>query len=244
METVPSIAVIIPTWNEEGAIGGVIARIPRELGARVIVADGGSRDRTAEVARAHGAEVIDAGRGYGRACWLGALAAEGADILVYLDGDGSDAPEWTERLIAPIASGSADFVIVSRLKGEREPGSMSFHQIAAGWIIGWGVKALYGFRYTDMCAFRAIRRDTLLTLGMSEMTYGWNLEMQMKAARDGLRILEIGAPYARRAAGRSKVAGSVRGTVVAGARIILTFCRVAAQRRSSIERGLSKQELG
>lgn len=226
------VAVIIPTWNEEGAIAGVISRIPDELEAVVIVADGGSRDDTRAVAVAAGARVIDAGRGYGRACWEGALSANGADILVYLDGDGSDAPEEMGRLIAPLVAGTHDFVIASRLKGERELGSMAWHQIAAGWVIGLAVGALYGFRYTDMCAFRAIRRDKLLGLGMTEMTYGWNLEMQMKAARADFRILEIPVPYAVRAAGKSKVAGSVRGTLQAGTRIITTFFRVALQRRS------------
>lgn len=225
------VAVIIPTWNEEGAIAGVIARIPRSVVQHVIVADGGSRDKTRAVAMAAGAQVIDAGRGYGRACWEGALAATSADILVYLDGDGSDAPEEIDRLIAPLVAGTHDFVIASRLKGKREPGSMAFHQIAAGWLIGLAVGALYGFRYTDMCAFRALRRDTLMRLDMQEMTYGWNLEMQMKAARSGLRILEIPVPYAVRAAGESKVAGSVRGTLQAGSRIITTFFRVALQRR-------------
>ncbi len=224
------VAVIIPAWNEEGAIAGVISRIPTHAVQQVIVADGGSRDKTRAVAIAAGAQVIDAGRGYGRACWEGAIAANGADILVYLDGDGSDAPAEMTRLFGPIVAGTHDFVIASRLKGEREPGSMAFHQIAAGWVIGLAIGALYGFRYTDMCAFRAIRRDTLFRLGMTEMTYGWNLEMQMKAARAGLRILEVPVPYAVRAAGESKVAGSVRGTLQAGSRIITTFFRVAFQR--------------
>lgn len=228
------VAVVIPAWNEEGAIGGVLARIPKSAVDTIIVADGGSNDRTRAVAEAAGATVIDAGKGYGRACYEGAKAA-GPDcrIVVYLDGDGSDAPEEMYRLLGPIIAGTYDFVIASRVRGKRAPGSMSWHQIAAGWLIGWGVKALYGVRYTDMCAFRAIRRDSLMALDMREMNYGWNLEMQMKAARKGLRVLEIPVPYGRRTAGESKVAGSLRGTVKAGTRIILTFFRVAAMRGSS-----------
>lgn len=224
-----AIAVIIPAWNEEEAIGGVIGRIPKHLVRSIIVADGGSSDRTAEVARANGATVIEAGKGYGRACLLGVGAAGNCEVVVYLDGDGSDFPEEMSRLVEPILNGTHDFVIASRLKGKREPGSMALHQLFAGWLIGLATGLLYGFRYTDMCAFRAIRKDALLTLDMREMTYGWNLEMQMKAARAGLRILEIGVPYARRAAGKSKVAGSLRGTLRAGSRILLTFFRVAIQ---------------
>lgn len=226
------VCLIIPVLNEEEAIGAVIGRIPRDAVDEILIADGGSTDRTAAIAEAKGARVLNVGKGYGRACMEGALAAGGScSILVTMDGDGSDFPEELPKLIAPIAAGTHDFVIASRARGKRELGSMSWHQLAAGWIIGGAIGVLYGFRYTDMCAFRAIRRDALLALGMQEMTYGWNLEMQMKAARAGLRILEIPAPYARRAGGRSKVAGSVRGTLRAGGRILLTFARVALQPR-------------
>jgi glycosyltransferase involved in cell wall biosynthesis len=218
--------------NEEEAIGGVIDRIPRGAVDGIIVADGGSKDRTAEIALGKGARVIDAGKGYGRACIEGALAAgDGCRIVVYMDGDGSDFPEELPKLIAPILAGSHDFVIASRTRGKREPGSMAWHQLAAGFLIGGLAGVLYGFRYTDMCAFRAIRRDALLTLGMQEMTYGWNLEMQMKAARAKLRILEVPVPYACRSGGKSKVAGSIHGTLRAGSRILLTFARVALQRQ-------------
>jgi glycosyltransferase involved in cell wall biosynthesis len=218
--------------NEEEAIGGVIDRIPRGLADGIIVADGGSKDRTVEIAQAKGACVIDAGKGYGLACIEGALAAgDGCRIVVYMDGDGSDFPEELPKLTAPVLDGSHDFVIASRTRGKREPGSMAWHQLASGFLIGAMTGVLYGFRYTDMCAFRAIRRDALFALGMQEMTYGWNLEMQMKAARAKLRILEVPVPYARRAGGKSKVAGSIRGTLRAGSRIVLTFARVALQPR-------------
>ncbi len=198
----------------------------------IIVADGGSKDRTVEIATAKSARVIDAGKGYGRACMAGALAAgDGCRAVVFMDGDGSDIPEELPKLIAPILAGTHDFVIASRARGKREPGSMAWHQLASGKVIGALAGLLYGFRYTDMCAFRAIRRDALLALGMREMTYGWNLEMQMKAARSRLRILEIPVPYARRAGGQSKVAGSFRGTLRAGSRILMAFARVALQPR-------------
>ena len=224
------VCVVIPVLNEEETIGGVISRIPRGSVDDIIVADGGSRDKTVEIATEMGARIIDAGKGYGRACLKGALAANDAcRLVVYIDGDGSDFPEELPNLVAPIAAGTHDFVIASRARGSRERGSMGWHQLTAGRTIGAIVGLLCGFRYTDMCAFRAIRRDALLALDMREMTYGWNLEMQMKAARAGLRILEIPVPYARRAGGRSKVSGSIRGTLRAGSKIILTLVRVALQ---------------
>src|SRR5712691_5999706 len=126
----------------------------------------------------------------------------------------------------PIRAGRCDFVIGSRTRGQREPGSIAWHQLAAGRMAGWGMRLLYGARYTYMCALRAIRRDALLALGMRELGYGWNIEMQMRAARAGLRILEIPVDYGRRSGGQSKVAGSLPGTIRAGARIIATFVRV------------------
>ncbi len=223
------VAVAIPALNEEDSIGGVVRSIPRALAARVVVADGGSRDATAARARAAGAEVIDAGNGYGRACLAAAEAASDADVIVFMDGDGADDPHSIATLVEPIRAGTYDFVIGSRVRGERAAGSISWHQIAAGLMAGYAMRMLYGVRYTDMCAFRAIRRDLLLTLGMQEMTYGWNIEMQMRAARAGLRILEVPVPYHCRTGGESKVAGSLSGTLRAGTRIVGTFARVAMQ---------------
>ncbi|MBV9076880.1 MAG: glycosyltransferase family 2 protein [Methylobacteriaceae bacterium] len=221
------VALVVPTLNEEDAIGPALARVPRDLVDRIIVADGGSRDRTAERARQEGAEVLDAGRGYGRACLMGAERAADCGIIAYMDGDGADPVEGIGALLEPIAAGDQDFTIASRTRGRREPGSMSWHQVLAGRAAGFGVRALYGVSFTDMSAFRAIRRDALLELGMREMTYGWNLEMQMRAARSGLRILEVPLPYGRRTGGVSKVAGSLRGTLTAGSRIVRTFVEVA-----------------
>jgi glycosyltransferase involved in cell wall biosynthesis len=226
-----TIVVVIPTLNEEQSIGDVVARIPRQLVSRIIVADGGSRDATAALARNAGADIIDVGRGYGRACLAATLAAEDADIVVFMDGDGADDPQAIRRLVEPVRSGQFDFVIGSRARGKREPGSIAWHQLAAGRLAGWGMRLLYGVRYTDMCAFRAIRRDALLALGMREMTYGWNIEMQMRGAKAGLRILEIPVDYHCRSGGDSKVAGSLSGSIRAGGRIIATFLRVASEAR-------------
>jgi glycosyltransferase involved in cell wall biosynthesis len=223
------VAVIIPTFNEAAAIAGVVAALPRDVVDRIIVADGGSGDGTANVARRAGAEVLSVGRGYGRACLAGAEAADDADIVVFMDGDGADDPAFIKDMVAAIRSGGYDFVIGSRARGEREAGSMGGHQILIGLIAGALIKLFYGVRYTDMCAYRAIRRETLLALGMRERTYGWNLEMQMRVARAGLRVLELPVAYRRRAGGESKVAGNLRGSIRAGSRIIATFARVAME---------------
>ena len=223
------VAVVIPTFNEAASIAAVVSELPRDIVSRIIVADGGSTDGTPEEARGAGAEVVAVGRGYGLACFAGAQAAADADIVVFMDGDGADGPAAIAALVAPIEEGRCDFVIASRSRGARAPGSMAWHQIAAGLVIGWLTKLLYGVRYTDMCAFRAIRRDALLALGMREMTYGWNLEMQMRAARSGFRILELPVDYRRRLGGQSKVAGTFRGSIKAGLKIVTTFARVASE---------------
>jgi glycosyltransferase involved in cell wall biosynthesis len=229
----PKVSVVIPALNEEEPIGDVVRAVPREIASEVIVADNGSTDRTAEAARAAGARVVsEPRRGYGRACRAGVAAVSpGAEVVVFLDGDGSDCPELMSRLVEPIAEGRYDFVIGSRTRGRREPGSMNFQQVFAGRAAGWLLRALYGARYTDMCPFRAIRRDALDQLGMREETYGWNLEMQMRAARAGLRILEVPVDHRRRAGGESKVSGTLRGTVLAGTRILYTVARIATERR-------------
>jgi glycosyltransferase involved in cell wall biosynthesis len=223
-----SVSVVIPTYNEAEAIAGVIAEMPRDIAHEIIVADGGSTDGTQAVAHAAGAKVIDAGRGYGRACQGGAEAAA-CDVIVFLDGDGADRGDLLGSIAGPVLAGTHDFVLASRTRGTREAGSMLWHQVLAGRIAGWGMGALYGMRYSDMCAYRAIGRDTLRRLDLQEMTYGWNIEMQMKAARARLRILEVPVPYRCRVGGQSKVAGSLRGTMRAGGKIVSTFVRVASQ---------------
>jgi glycosyltransferase involved in cell wall biosynthesis len=229
-----AVSVIIPALNEEEPITDVVRAvavtgIPRDI----IVVDNGSTDQTAERARAAGARVIaEPQRGYGRACAAGirALCPECA-IVVFLDGDGSDCPELMRRLVDPIVKGTHDFVIGSRTRGQRESGSMNFQQIVSGRIAGLILRLLYGIRYTDMCPFRAIRRDALGRVGMREPTYGWNIEMQMRAARAGLRILEVPVNHRCRTGGQSKVSGTLHGTFVAGARIIATLMRIAAEKK-------------
>ncbi len=227
----PRIAAVIPTLNEAATIGGVIAAIPPGVVDDIIVVDGGSDDATVAIARGAGAGVIGIGRGYGRACRTGAEAAERCDIIVFLDGDGSDPPQQIPLLVAPIVAGTADFVIGSRTRGAREKGSMSLHQRLAGRAIGRLLGLLYGTSYSDMGPLRAIRRDALFGLGMRELTYGWNLEMQMRAARAGLRIAEVPVAHRRRAGGVSKVSGTFGGSLKAGWRILLTFARVAFETR-------------
>jgi glycosyltransferase involved in cell wall biosynthesis len=226
------VSAVIPALNEEEPIGAVIRSIPGHLVSEVVVVDNGSTDRTAVRALEAGARVVsEPRRGYGRACRAGVEAVSPrAEVLVFLDGDGSDCPEAIDRLLTPIAAGTHDFVIGSRVRGEREPGSMNGAQLFAGALAGACLGLLYGVRYTDMCPFRAIRRDALLALGLREETYGWNLEMQMKAARTGLRILELPVPHRRRAGGRSKVSGQVLASARAGSRILWTLARVALER--------------
>jgi glycosyltransferase involved in cell wall biosynthesis len=223
------VTLVIPTFNEAETIGGVIREIPAAYRLDIIVADGGSTDGTQAAARAEGARVIDAGRGYGNACALGAKAAQPAStVIAFMDGDGADRGDLIARIARPVLDNTHDFVLASRTRGEREPGAMLWHQVLAGRIAGFGMGALYGARFSDMCAFRAIGREALRDLEMREMTYGWNIEMQMKAARARLRILEVPLPYRCRGGGSSKVAGSLPGTLRAGSRIVATFCRVAA----------------
>ena len=223
------ISVVIPALNEEEPIAQVVrevvaTKIPRE----VIVVDNGSADQTAERARNAGARVISAVRGYGRACAAGvASISDECELIVFLDGDGSDIPQFMPALVKPIINCTHDFVIGSRTRGKREPGSMNAPQVFAGYLAGFLIRALYGVRYTDMSPFRAIRRDALEKLAMREETYGWNLEMQMKAARDGLRILEIPVDHRCRTGGVSKVSGTLRGTFVASFRILATFLKIA-----------------
>src|ERR1044072_8750401 len=226
------ISVIVAALNEEDAIGKVIDAVPKDLADEIVVVDNGSRDRTAEVATAAGARVVkESIPGYGRAFRAGlrAISPE-CEIVVFLDGDGSDCPEMMDRLVAPIIEGAADFVIGSRTRGSREPGSMNFHQVIAGYMIGFMLRILYGVRSTDMGPFRAIRRDTLDQLNLREETYGWPVEMQMRAARARVRTIEVPVDYRRRAGGHSKIAGTVRGSVLAASRILNTIPRVAIQR--------------
>jgi len=228
----PFISVIIAALNEEAAIANVINSVPKNLADEIIVVDNGSKDRTAEIATAAGARVVkEPVPGYGRAFRAGLRSVSPeCEIVVFLDGDGSDCPEMMDRLVAPIIEGKSDFVIGSRTQGNREAGSMNFHQVIAGYTIGFILRVLYGVHSTDMGPFRAIRRDTLKRLNLREETYGFPLEMQMRAARAQVRTMEVPVDYRRRAGGQSKIAGSVRGSVLASTRILVTLARIAIQK--------------
>ena len=223
------IAVIVPALNEQQALPLVLREIPRSSVRRVIVADNGSTDRTAEVARQNGAEVVhESERGYGAACLkaLAHLAADPPDIVVFLDGDYSDHPSELPSLIDPILAGDADMVIGSRARGRRERGALSPQQQVGNAIACRALRILYGVRYTDLGPFRAIRWQTLQALGMQDRNYGWTVEMQIKAARRGVAYREVPVSYRQRI-GVSKVSGTVRGSVSAGAKILWLLGRYA-----------------
>ncbi len=227
----PTVDVVIPALNEERSLPLVLAGLPRPPVRRVVVADNGSSDATARVAREGGAEVVDAPRkGYGSACLAGLdhLRQTGppgpSDIIVFVDADWSDHPEELPRLIAPILAGEADLVIGSRILGNREPGAL-LPQARAGNLIACGlIRLLYGHRFTDLGPFRAVRWDALERLGMSDPNFGWTAEMQVKALRQGLRCAEVPVSYRRRV-GVSKITGTVTGTVRAGYKILWTVLR-------------------
>ena len=221
------ISVIVPALNEAESIGHVISGMPWSLIAECLVVDNGSTDATAAIAQAAGARIITSPRGYGAACLVGSKAAIfSSTILVFMDGDGSDVISDLPRLITPIENNQADFVIGSRLRGNREPGSMLASQVFAGRLVGILLRLLGKGPYTDMGPFRAIRRTSLEQLQMSELTYGWNLEMQIKATQHHLRILEIPVDYRRRIGGTSKVSGDLKASIKAAARILQVLFRV------------------
>jgi glycosyltransferase involved in cell wall biosynthesis len=222
-----SVSVVIPALNEEESIGSVLAAIPRDAVAQILVVDAGSSDDTAAIARAAGAVVIhEPRRGYARACAAGAAAARG-DVLLFLDADGADDPVQIPDLLAPILAGEADVVLGSRLAGEIPPDGMPWHQRFGNRLAARLIRWLYGLPLTDLSPFRAIRRESLLALGMEEMTYGWPTEMIVKAARRELRIVEVAVPHRPRSGGRSKISGTVRGTVLAAYHILRTIFRYA-----------------
>jgi len=232
-EPKPFISVIIAALNEEKAIANVINSVPKDLADEIVVVDNGSKDRTAEIAKAAGARVVrEPVAGYGRAFRTGLRSiSPKCEIIVFLDGDGSDCPEMMDRLVTPIIKGNSDFVVGSRTRGNRETGSMIFHQVVAGYMIGFLLRLLYGVHSTDMGPFRAIRRTTLDGLNLSEETYGWPLEMQMRAARAHVRTMEVPVDYRRRTGGHSKIAGTIGGTILASTRILITFARIAMEKR-------------
>jgi glycosyltransferase involved in cell wall biosynthesis len=228
------VSVVIPCLNEEEPIAAVVHEVSEQGVDEVIVVDNGSTDQTASRAAAAGAKVVsEPARGYGRACAAGLKSVRpDSEIVCFLDGDGSDVPSFLSNIVTPVADGSVDFVIGSRLRGKREPGSMTPQQIVAGWIAGVLLRVTYGAHYTDMSPFRAMRVSALLSLGMREQTYGWNLEMQMRVAADGLRILEIPVDHRCRRGGDSKVSGNLAAGLKAAWKIATTFVRLAVSLRA------------
>lgn len=212
MNAIPFVTAIVPCLDEETAIPDVVAGLLANGADAVIVVDGGSRDATAARARSAGARVIvELRRGYGRAIQAGIAAmTPETGIVLFVDGDGSDRLDRVPDLLDPIRAGRADFVHGSRVRGAREPGALSPQQIVAGHLAGWLLRLTYGTRFTDMSPFRAIRRDALAQLGMRDETYGWNLEMLMRAAASGLRCEEIAVGQRLRQGGASKVSGDWR----------------------------------
>jgi glycosyltransferase involved in cell wall biosynthesis len=225
-ENAPRIKVIIPAFNEEASIGKVIADIP-DFVEEVIVANNGSQDQTAEVAKAAGATVIDQPiPGYGNACLKGIEYVQAQsthpDIIVFLDGDYSDYPEQLSEVIAPIVNDRMDMVIGSRALGDRAAGSMTFPQVFGNWLATTLMRLIYGAKFTDLGPFRAITWDALMAIEMQDKTYGWTVEMQVKAAKHKLRFTEVPVDYKKRI-GKSKVSGTVKGTIMAGYKILWTI---------------------
>jgi glycosyltransferase involved in cell wall biosynthesis len=231
----PRVAVVIPAWNEAPSIGRVLAELPKPPVTQVVVVDNGSTDGTAEVARKGGAMVLsESRRGYGQACLAGIewLRDPGRrpDVLVFLDGDYSDHPGELVRVIEPILDGRAEFVIGSRVLGDAAPGSLLPQARFGNWLATRLIRWIWGVPYTDLGPFRAIRFEALERLGMADTNYGWTVEMQVKGARAGLAAVEVPVSYRKRI-GRSKVTGTIRGTIGAGVKILWTIAREAVTPR-------------
>jgi glycosyltransferase involved in cell wall biosynthesis len=222
----PTVAVIIPALDEEDAIVRVLGDIPEEMSAAVIVVDNGSTDRTAQRARECGATVVaEPRRGYGQACLTGmAELPEGVSIVVFLDGDYSDFPSEMNTLVDPIARGVSDLVIGSRVLGKREAGALLPQARLGNALATWLIRRLFGVQYTDLGPFRAVRLSSLTRLHMVDRNFGWTVEMQVKAARQGLRITEVPVRYRKRI-GESKITGTLLGSVRAGYKILWTIFR-------------------
>lgn len=223
-----TIDVIIPAFNEEVSIGRVVRDIPKKLVRHIIVANNNSTDRTEEVAKKAGAIVVtETQKGYGSACLKGmeyiALLESPPDIIVFMDGDHADYGEEMPLITQPIIDENVDLVIGSRATGNRQEGSMSSVQLFGNWLASKLLKLIYGVTYTDLGPYRAIRYDRLLQLKMADKDFGWTVEMQVKAAKQGLSYREIPVSYRHRAGGVSKVSGTLKGKYLAGKKIILTI---------------------
>ncbi|MDO8489503.1 MAG: glycosyltransferase family 2 protein [Candidatus Omnitrophota bacterium] len=221
------ISVLIPVFNEEKSIAQVIVELPQGLVDEIVVVDNGSTDATKEVALRHGVRVVEEKyRGYGSACLKGLANIGNTDIVVVLDGDHSDYSEQINRLVEPIAAGEADFVIGSRVLGRRESGALTPQQYWGNKLAVFMIHGLFGYKFTDMGPFRAIRFENLKSFKMTDKDFGWNVEMQIKAIKNGLRIKEVPVDYRKRI-GISKISGTVNGTIKAGIKIIFTIFKYA-----------------
>jgi len=223
----PIIDVLIPAYNEERSIGKVIDDIPMAIVRHVIVCDNNSSDATGNVARQHGAIVVHAPRkGYGNACLTGMdylkELKQSPDILVFIDGDFSDYPEQLPMIVKPIIDRDVDLVIGSRALGHQLPGAMEPHQRFGNWLATHLIRIFYGYQFTDLGPFRAIKWKKLIELNMQDRNYGWTVEMQVKAAKQRLKTTEVAVDYRRRI-GVSKVSGTLKGSVLAGQKIIWTI---------------------
>jgi glycosyltransferase involved in cell wall biosynthesis len=221
----PRVAVVIPAVDEEAALPSVLAEIPRDLITEIVVVDNGSKDRTAEVAQAGGARVIhEPRRGYGSACLAGIAATPDCDVVAFLDGDHSDHPEDLRLLLAPLLRGEAEMVIGSRMLDRDSRLALLPQQRFGNWLASVLMRVLFGIRASDLGPFRVISRPALLALGMQDLTYGWTVEMQLRAHLAGLRVVEVPVRYRQRI-GRSKISGTLRGVVLASWKILGTIGR-------------------
>lgn len=227
MTTSTNIAVIIPAYNEENAVGKVVVALPKELLKTIVVVNNNSNDQTAVVAQEAGAIVLnEPQQGYGFACLKGIEylknLAQQPDIVVFIDADYSDHPEELPKLVAPILERDVAMVIGSRALGAKERGSMTPQQVFGNWLATKLIKWLYGVTFTDLGPFRAIQYKSLLALNMQDQTYGWTVEMQVKAAKQGMKVEEVPVSYRVRV-GQSKISGTIKGTILAGYKIITTI---------------------
>ena len=221
------IVVIIPAFNEENAVGKVVKAIPKDWVDKIIVVNNNSTDNTRAAAEQEGAIVLDQTiKGYGNACLKGIgyvkSMKEKPNVIVFLDADYSDYPEQLPELVNPILEGGMDMVIGSRALGQREGGSMTFPQVFGNWLATRLIRLFYGYKFTDLGPFRAIRWDRLVELNMQDKTFGWTVEMQVKAAKKKFKCTEVPMQYRNRI-GKSKVSGTVYGTVMAGYKILYTI---------------------
>lgn len=222
--------VIIPVYNEEDSIGKVISEIPDTIVRNVVVCNNGSKDRTASVAESHGAIVVhQPEKGYGNACLKGmdyiANLEIKPDIIVFLDGDYSDYPSEMVDLIKPIVTENVDMVIGSRALGEMQSGAMMPQQIFGNWLATTLIRIIYSYEFTDLGPFRAIKYPVLMAMKMEDKTFGWTVEMQVKAAKMKLKTTEVAVRYRKRI-GKSKVSGTIKGTILAGHKILWTIFKL------------------